>query len=54
MKSSILNFKRVYNDPSIYRSLDKQVKECLPNSAFYALELMNVEQVESNVGTFIE
>ena len=54
MKSSILNSKRVYNDPSIHHSHDKKVKESLPNNASHALELTNVEQVESNAGTFME
>jgi len=54
MKSSILNFKRVYNDPSIHHSLDKEVNESLPNHASHASKLTNVEQVESNAGTFIE
>ena len=54
MKLSILNSKRVYNDSAIHHSLDKEVKESLLNSASHALELTNVEQVESNAGTFIE
>ncbi|KAG5032354.1 hypothetical protein JHK82_015939 [Glycine max] len=48
IKSSILNSKRVYNDSSIHHSLDKEVKESLPNNASHASELTNVEQVESN------
>ena len=54
MKSLILNCKRVYKDSSIHHSIEKEVKEPLPNSASHASELTNVEQVESNVGTFIE
>ena len=54
VKSLILNSKRVYNNPSIHHSLEKQVKESLPNSASHASELISVEQVESNGGTFIE
>ena len=54
MKSSILNSKRVYNYPSVHHSLDKEVKESLPNNASHDSEFTNVEQVESNAGTFIE
>ena len=42
MKSWILNSKRVYNDPLIHQSLDKEVNESLPNNASHVSELTNV------------
>ncbi|KAG5052441.1 hypothetical protein JHK87_004639 [Glycine soja] len=49
VKSSMFNSKRVYNDPSIHHSLEKEVMQSLPNSASHASELTNIEQKKDSI-----